>query len=63
MKIYLDELQKYVDQIDTRTYHDYTIDEGYCFQDCTYTRGNEMRLICYGLFERQYIHMRKIFIQ
>ena len=46
-----------MDQIDTRTYHEYTIDETYFFQDCTYTRGNKTILTCSGLFERQYIQM------
>ena len=46
-----------MDQIDTRTYHEYTIDETYFFQDCTYTIGNKKILTCSGLFERQYIQM------
>ena len=40
-KINIDELQKYLDQIDTRTYYDCTIDEIYFCEDCTYIRGNE----------------------
>ena len=37
-KIYLDELQKYVDRIDKRNYHDYTIDERSFCGDYIYTR-------------------------
>ena len=41
-----------MDQIDIRTYHDYTIYEQYVCQECPYARGTEMKLICSGLFEK-----------
>ena len=56
---YLDELPKYVDKMNTRTYNDYTIDGIYLCDYFIYTRVNQMILTCYSLFERQYIHTRK----
>ena len=61
-KIYLDELQKYVEQIDTRTYHDYKIDVKYFCGKCIYTRSNEMRMTCSALYQGQFLQMRKLFI-
>ena len=59
---YIDELQKYVNQIDTRRYHDYTIDEIYFFGDCVYMRENDIIITCCALFQRKYLQMRKHFI-
>ena len=55
---HLDELKIYVDQIDTRMYHEFTIDEICLCGDCIFTRGNETTMACYDLFERQYVHLR-----
>ena len=48
-----------MDQIDTRNYHEFTIDKNYFCGDCIPTRGNQTRTTCSDLFERQYVHMRK----
>ena len=46
-----------MDQIDTRTYHDFTIYKIYFCEDCIFKRGNYMRRPCADLFEMQYIQM------
>ena len=56
---YLDKLQTYMDQIDTRTYHDFKIDKIYLYVDCIFTGWNEIIITCSALFERQYLKMRK----
>ena len=57
----LSNLQKYADQIYTRTYHDCTTNEIFC-QEFPYRKGTTIRLTYSGLFERQYKQMIKIFI-
>ena len=59
IEINLNELQTCVDQIDTRTYHDFNIDKSYFKGNLIFTRGNETRMTCYDLFKRQYKQMRK----
>ena len=54
------ELQTCVDQIDTRTYHDFTIDKMYFCGGCIFTRGNDMRMICSYLFKNIYVQTIKI---
>ena len=46
-------------KIDTRTYHDFTIDKSYFNKDSIFTIVNEMRMTRSDLFERQYKHRRK----
>ena len=49
-------------KIDTGTYHDFKIGKSYFKGDSIFTKGNEMIIICYDLFERHYKQMRKTFI-
>ena len=51
-----------MNQIDTVTYHEYTIDELYFYQDRPCKRGTEMKLSCSGLLKRKYEQTRKRFI-
>ena len=46
-----------MDQINTRTYNSNKIDERCFCDDRIYTRENEMRLTCSGIFDRKYIYM------
>ena len=47
----LTNLNKYVKQIDTRTYFDYKSTENYYSQDCTFQRATEMKLACTIFFK------------
>ena len=49
-----------MEQIDERIYHKFTIDKCYSKGDRILTRGNEMMIIRYDLFEIQYKQMRKL---
>ena len=60
--MYLDGLQAFVNQIDTITYHDFTIDKSYFKGELIFNRGNEMRITCSALYERQHKQMRQICI-
>ena len=59
---FLTGLDKYVKQINKRTYGDYTITENYFSQDCPFIRATEMRITCNSISERQHKHMRQILI-
>ena len=45
------------EKIDTRTYHEFMIDENYFMGDLIFTKGNEIRITCSDLFKRQYKNM------
>ena len=56
-KKYLDKLQKYVDQIDTKIYPDYIIDERYFYGDCINIRANEIKITCSALYQKQFLQI------
>ena len=62
LKGVLANLQKYVNQIDTRAYGEYTITEIYFRQNWLFQRASDMRVTCTSIFERQRTQMRKILI-
>ena len=49
-------------KFDTRTYHDFIIDQSYFKGDLIFTKGNEMIMTCFDLFKRQYKQMKNSFI-
>ena len=50
----LSELESCVDQIDTITYHEFTIDQSYFKGNPNFTIGNEMIMTCYDFLGRKY---------
>ena len=61
-KKFLNCLEKYVNQIDTRIYGDYTITDHLFFKDSPIKRASDMRVICDHIFQRHHKQTRKILI-
>ena len=61
-KKFLHEFESGVDQIYTRTYHDFTINDIYFKEDSIFTISNEMRDTCSQLFMGQYIQLSTLLI-
>ena len=55
-------MEKYVSQIDTRTYGDYTTTKNYFSQDSPFQRASKVRITFTSIFEIQHKQMRKILI-
>ena len=56
----INELEPCMEQINTRTYHDFSIYTSSFKEDSIFTTGNKMRRTCSDLFENQYKQLRII---
>ena len=53
-KVYHHEIESCVEQIDTRTHHEFTIDQRYFKIDSIFNTGNKIRMTCSDSLKRQH---------